>query len=92
MSDTSTSLIKIPENVIIALQLLSPEKRQQVYEFAEFLSYQERLKKNEQTNLYSKPQTPIKHRIIGLHQGQGSISDDFADPLPEEFWTNDRSL
>jgi hypothetical protein len=84
MSDTSTSLIEIPENVIIALQLLPPEKRQQVYEFAEFLSYQEQLK-NEQTNLYRNPQTPIKHRIIGLHQGQGSISDDFADPLPEEF-------
>lgn len=25
-------------------------------------------------------------RIAGLHQGQGWISDDFDDELPDEFW------
>ena len=31
--------------------------------------------------------TPPQHeRIAGLHQGQGWISDDFTDPLPDEFW------
>ena len=25
-------------------------------------------------------------RIAGLHQGAVSISDDFDDPLPDEFW------
>jgi prevent-host-death family protein len=26
-------------------------------------------------------------RIAGLHQGAVSISHDFNDPLPDEFWT-----
>lgn len=35
-----------------------------------------------QTDLIeNKPQ-----RIPGLHQGMGWISDNFDDPLPDEFW------
>ncbi len=30
---------------------------------------------------------PLKPRIAGLHNGAIQISDDFDDPLPEEFWT-----
>jgi hypothetical protein len=26
------------------------------------------------------------HRVAGLHEGQIWISDDFNDPLPDEFW------
>lgn len=29
---------------------------------------------------------PQGKRIAGLHQGQGWISDDFDDELPDEFW------
>lgn len=25
-------------------------------------------------------------RVAGLHEGQGWISEDFNDPLPDEFW------
>ena len=25
-------------------------------------------------------------RVLGLHQGQGWISEDFNDPLPDAFW------
>ncbi|MFN7930151.1 MAG: DUF2281 domain-containing protein [Blastocatellia bacterium] len=25
-------------------------------------------------------------RVLGLHEGQGWISDDFNDELPDEFW------
>jgi hypothetical protein len=25
-------------------------------------------------------------RILGLHEGQGWISDDFTDELPDSFW------
>ncbi len=25
-------------------------------------------------------------RIAGLHEGQGWVSEDFDDPLPDEFW------
>ncbi|NES99416.1 MAG: DUF2281 domain-containing protein [Sphaerospermopsis sp. SIO1G1] len=28
-------------------------------------------------------------RIPGLHQGEIWISDDFNDPLPDEFWLGD---
>lgn len=34
--------------------------------------------------------TPIdKERILGLHEGQGWISDDFTDELPDSFWLGD---
>lgn len=29
---------------------------------------------------------PPSQRIAGLHEGQGWISEDFNDPLPDEFW------
>ncbi len=28
----------------------------------------------------------LKERILGLHEGQGWMSDDFDAPLPDEFW------
>ena len=28
----------------------------------------------------------LKPRILGLHEGQGWMSDDFDAPLPDEFW------
>lgn len=29
---------------------------------------------------------PPKERILELHEGQGWISDDFTDELPDSFW------
>ena len=29
---------------------------------------------------------PLSPRVLGLHQGQGWISEDFNAPLPDEFW------
>jgi antitoxin (DNA-binding transcriptional repressor) of toxin-antitoxin stability system len=29
---------------------------------------------------------PLSPRVLGLHEGQGWISDDFKEPLPDEFW------
>ena len=31
-------------------------------------------------------ETVLKERILGLHEGQGWMSDDFDAPLPDEFW------
>lgn len=31
---------------------------------------------------YSKPQ----QRVVGLHQGAARVSEDFDEPLPDEFW------
>ena len=35
-----------------------------------------------------KPVSPFTTgpRILGLHQGMVSMSDDFDEPLPESFW------
>lgn len=34
----------------------------------------------------SEENAPIYPRIPGLHAGMVFISDDFNDPLPDEFW------
>jgi len=33
------------------------------------------------------PAPPDRERIAGLHQGAAWVSDDFDEPLPDEFWT-----
>lgn len=30
-------------------------------------------------------------RILGLHEGEGWISDDFTDELPDSFWLGDEA-
>ena len=30
-----------------------------------------------------------KRRILGMHPGAITISDDFDDPLPDDFWLSD---
>jgi hypothetical protein len=32
-----------------------------------------------------------KLRILGLHEGQGWMSEDFDAPLPDEFWFGDET-
>lgn len=34
-------------------------------------------------------ESAVKPRVAGLHAGLGWVSDDFDDPLPEEFWMSD---
>jgi prevent-host-death family protein len=36
----------------------------------------------------AKTETPP--RVLGLHEGQGWISDDFNAPLPDSFWISDK--
>ncbi len=31
--------------------------------------------------------TSQRSRVAGLHKGEGWISENFNDPLPDEFWT-----
>jgi hypothetical protein len=33
-----------------------------------------------------KQERDLKPRILGLHEGQGWISDDFTAELPDSFW------
>ena len=43
--------------------------------------------KDEQPLVRLVPAVTAKSRVVGLHKGEGWISDDFNDPLPDEFWT-----
>lgn len=61
--------------LIAKLQNLAPEQQQEVLDFVEFLAQK-----------YAQPQQPTQKRVLGLNQGKIWISDDFNDPLPDEFW------
>jgi len=54
---------------------LPAELRREVHDFAAFL-----LSKQKKQGPRKKP------RIAGLHEGQTVMSDDFDEPLPDEFW------
>lgn len=49
--------------------------KEEVYNFAAFL-----LEKQGQKQTSQKP------RVMDLHKGQVWMSDDFDEPLPDEFW------
>jgi hypothetical protein len=75
--DTS---LKIPENITSALELLSPEQRQQVFDLVTLLS--------SQTEHSPEPTSSVtKHkRTFGQYRGRISMSEDFDEPLPDYFW------
>ncbi|ALF54351.1 hypothetical protein ACX27_18320 [Nostoc piscinale CENA21] len=70
--------------LIAKLQTLAPEQQQQVLDFVEFLMQK-----------YAQPEknqeTP-QQRILGLNEGQIWMSDDFNDPLPDEFWMGEGEI
>jgi Protein of unknown function (DUF2281) len=60
------------------LKSLPIEQQQEVFDFIEFLA-----------SKYQASQTIAakRSRIMGLFEGKGRISDDFNEPLPDEFWS-----
>jgi hypothetical protein len=73
----SSSLIA--DEMAIVLQNLSPDLRQQVFDFAEFLAQRQ-----------DKTEVVKPKRIRDLNRGAVLwISNDFDDPLPDEFWFSD---
>lgn len=38
----------------------------------------------------AKSETTGQERVFGLHAGKISISDDFGDELPDNFWLGER--
>jgi antitoxin (DNA-binding transcriptional repressor) of toxin-antitoxin stability system len=36
------------------------------------------------------PTSPATPRIAGLHSGAIQVSDDFDDPLPDDFWLGNK--
>ena len=61
-----------------------PAKTQaEIVDFAEYKLSKEKKKLAKQND---------KPRILGLNRGQIWVSEDFADPLPDEFWNYDEDI
>ena len=67
--------------LISKLQELPEEQQQQVLDFIEFLEQK-----------YVLNSDKSKQRVLGLHEGQIWISDDFNEPLPDEFWLGEGKI
>lgn len=66
--------ISISQAILAKLQVLPPAQQQQILDFAEFL-----IQKYNRSNVSTQ-------RVPDLHRGQVWMSDDFDEPLPDEFW------
>ena len=77
--------IDVVENVLSKFQELMPENQQMLLAFAEFL-LERQIQYMEKSTSVEIEQSPPKQRVFGLHQGMGWMSDDFNNPLTDEFW------
>ena len=80
--------LNVSEDLSKKLQKLLPENQQLLLVFAEFLLEQQ-THSRQSSSSNTANSSPTQQRVLGLHQGMGWISDDFNDPLPDEFWTGD---
>ncbi len=71
-------ILDVTEALIVKLQSLAPEQQQTLLDFAEFLA-----------NKHALPQ-PVQQRVPDLNRGEIWMSEDFNDPLPDEFWTGEQ--
>ncbi|WGV27877.1 DUF2281 domain-containing protein [Halotia branconii] len=71
----TAQVVDTTSELIAKLQTLAPEQQQQVLDFVEFLAQK-----------YAQPEQPPQKRIPDLNKGEIWMSDDFNDPLPDEFW------
>ncbi|MEH2195848.1 MAG: DUF2281 domain-containing protein [Nostoc sp.] len=74
----TSNVVDTTSKLIAKLQTLAPEQQQQVLDFVEFIAQK-----------YAQPQQPPQNRVLGLNQGKIWISDDFNEPLPDEFWLDE---
>lgn len=85
MSDRTLNLL---DDLSRKSQKLIPENQQLLLVFAEFLL--ERQTQSMATSIPNEAEpSPAPKRVLGLHEGMGWIGDDFNDPLPDEFWTEE---
>jgi hypothetical protein len=66
--------LNLTETLIAKFKSLLPEQQQTLLHFAEFLVQKH------------TPTQPNQQRVLGLNQGEIWMSEDFNDPLPDEFW------
>jgi hypothetical protein len=74
----TSQVVDTTSELIAKLQTLPPEKLQQVLDFVEFLA--------QKYTQSPEVQEPPQQRIPDLNKGEIWMSDDFNDPLPDEFW------
>lgn len=67
----------LQESLVEITNELTVESLAAVVDFAEFLREKKRRNRIEQTQ--------TKERVFGMYEGQGWISDDFNNELPDEF-------
>ena len=76
----TSQTINIAETLVAKLQFLSPEQQQTLLDFAEFLV---------QRHTQPEQAQQAQQRVLGLNQGEIWMSEDFNEPLPDEFWTGE---
>ena len=74
----TSQILDVTEALIAKLKSLPPEQQQTLLDFAEFLA-----------DKHAQPQ-PVQQRVLGLNQGEIWMSEDFNNPLPDEFWTGEQ--
>jgi hypothetical protein len=57
-----------------AVRTLNDEERDQLRQYLDHLEQQ------------PASASPLPPRVLGLNVGAMTISDDFTDPLPDDFW------
>ncbi len=88
MTAQGAQSLLIPEEMLAILQVLSPDQRQEVFNFAEFLARKQGYSAAQISKGVEKPK-----RIRDLDQGAVVwMSDDFDMPLPDEFWVGENDL
>lgn len=75
--------LDLSDSIANAVKLLSPEQRQQVFNFVSFLSEQQKI------SIEQNSSVPKQRRVFGQYQGRISMSEDFDEPLPDSFWLGD---
>ncbi|AFY41065.1 DUF2281 domain-containing protein [Nostoc sp. PCC 7107] len=80
----ATQVVNTTSELIAKLQTLAPEQQQQVLDFVEFL-----MQKYAQPE---KTQETLQQRLPDLNRGEIWMSDDFNDPLPDEFWMGEGEI
>ena len=75
------------EQKLIRIVHRLPHKRVlQLLDFAQFLELQISGDYNEWQDKEKIGDEMLSPRVLGLHEGQGWMSDDFNEPLSDAFW------
>lgn len=92
--------INLIDGVQAKIKLLSLAHQQTVVDFIEFLATKQAVETNESLDksprvfglhagmgeIPDNTQSSLQQRIPDLDKGKYHMSDDFNDPLPDEFW------